>query len=141
MSLAYIVLKSGHAIQLTNLRFSCTYIGLLEGMPTEDVNTSIIESLVASARRDFPNRPVHVVPPPREYPDEQHGRARSRVEIMPGVACVGAFEADAIGPDADPEWDRSWLTVVWFQEKASFDGIKDVLADLAWGELARDMTL
>ncbi|GIG63995.1 hypothetical protein [Phytomonospora endophytica] len=141
MPLAYVVLKSGHAIQLTNLHFSCTYGGLLEGVPTEDVNTSIIEGLTASAGRDFPNRPVHVVPPAREYPDEQPSRSRGRVEFMPRVACVGTFEADAVGPDADPVWDRSWLTVVWFQEEASLDGIKDALADLAWGELARDMTL
>ena len=141
MALSYVVLRSRRSLELTDLRLSCTYAGLLEGMPNEAINKEIIDSLMASAAREHPNRPVHLVPPPRTYPDEPASRSGGRIEILPRVACIGTFESDAIGPDADPDWDRSWLTAVWFQEEASLDGIREAVADMPWREVARDMTL
>ena len=44
-----------------------------------------------------PATPVHLVPPPREYPDQYAG-GLGPVEVLPAVACVGSFRSTALDP-------------------------------------------
>lgn len=143
MSLSRIVLPSGRSIELSELRLSSTYGGLLEGYPCKPVNEMKVRGLLRTAERAFPATPVHLVPPSREYPDQTE-RAFGPVEVLPSVACIGAFRSTAVAPDVDPVLYRSALTVVWFQptpDVPSGDGADLVLRDIRWEELARDYEL
>lgn len=85
MSLSRITLTSGRSIELTELRMSSAYGGMLEGYPCRPINDMKVNSLQREAERAFPSTPVHLVPPSREYPDRTAG-AFGPVEVLPAVA-------------------------------------------------------
>ncbi|MET9834623.1 hypothetical protein ABZ078_36255 [Streptomyces sp. NPDC006385] len=95
MSLTRVVLTSGRSLDLSELRLCSTYGGMLEGYPCKPINDMTIKGLVRTAERAHPSAPVHLVPPPREYPDQYAG-AFGPVEVLPAVACVGAFHSTAL---------------------------------------------
>ncbi|MBC9713608.1 hypothetical protein H9Y04_13625 [Streptomyces sp. TRM66268-LWL] len=143
MSLSQIVLSSGRPIELTELRMSSTYGGMLEGYPCKPVNDMKVRGLQRQAERAFPTTPFHLVPPSRAYPDQTAGHF-GPVEVLPSVACIGAFRSTAVSPELDPVLYRSALTVIWFQTGLDVPSGED--ADLAlrripWDELAQDHEL
>ncbi|GGS88417.1 hypothetical protein [Streptomyces chromofuscus] len=143
MSLTRVVLSSGRSIELTELRMSSTYGGMLEGHPCEPVNDMKINALVRGAERAYPTTRVHLIPPPREYPDEGAG-AFGPVEVLPAVGCVGAFHSTSVDEAHDPVQYRSRLTVVWFQATPDVPSGHEAdagLLGLAWERLAQDYEL
>src|SRR5690606_9012684 len=60
MSLARVVLTSGREVNLSELRLSSTYGGLLEGYPCKPLNDLWIKGLLRSAAQAFPGAPVHL---------------------------------------------------------------------------------
>jgi hypothetical protein len=140
MSLTRVILTSGRSLDLSELRLSSTYGGMLEGYPCRPVNDMRIKGLVRAAEHAHPSVPVHLVPPPREYPDQYAG-ASGPVEVLPAVACVGAFHSTALGRDHDPALRRSALTIIWFQPTArvpyGYDA-EEELRGVDWDGLARD---
>lgn len=143
MSLSCISLSSGRLIELTELRMSSTYGGMLEGYPCKPINDMKVRSLQRQAERSFPSTPVHLVPPSRDYPEQTAG-AFGPVEILSSVACIGAFRSTAIAPELDPVLHRSALTVVWFQTVLTVPSGEDAdpeLRGLRWEELAQDYEL
>lgn len=143
MALARVVLASGRSVDLSELRMSSTYGGPLEGYPCKPLNDSKIRWLLRSAEETFPGAPVHLVPPPREYPDQYAG-AFGPVEVLPAVACLGSFRSEALGPSHDRALYRSRLTVAWFQPTTRVPSGCDAepaLRHVCWEELARDEEL
>ncbi|MFJ9681933.1 hypothetical protein ACIRP2_28350 [Streptomyces sp. NPDC101194] len=143
MSLSRMVLSSGRSIELTELRMSSTYEGMLEGYPCKLINDMEVSGLQQEAERAFPSTPVHLVPPFREYPDQTAG-AFGPVEVLPSVACVGVFRSTAVAPELDPVLHRSALTVVWFQPIPDVPSGQDAdpaLRSIRWEELAQDYEL
>ncbi|GGV76069.1 hypothetical protein [Streptomyces griseoloalbus] len=143
MALARVVLAAGRSVDLTELRMSSTYGGLLEGYPCKPLNDLRIAGLLRSAERDFPGAPVHLITPPREYPDQYAG-AFGPVEVLPAVTCVGSFRSEALDPAHDRALYRSRLTVVWFQPTPRVPSGCDAapgLRDVSWERLATDEEL
>ncbi|MFD3735913.1 hypothetical protein [Streptomyces sp. NPDC058632] len=143
MSLSHTVLSSGRSIELTELRMSSTYEGMLEGYPCKRINDLKVNGLQRQAERAFPSTPVHLVPPFREYPDQTAG-AFGPVEVLPSVACVGVFRSTAVAAELDPVLHRSTLTVVWFQPVPDIPLGEDAdlaLRSIPWEELAQDYEL
>ncbi|MGW0473439.1 hypothetical protein [Streptomyces coeruleorubidus] len=140
LALARLVLASGRPVDLAELRFTSTYGDLLEGYPCKPVNDLRIRGLLRTAARARPGTPVHLVPPPRAYPDQYAG-GLGPVEVLPPVACVGTFHSTALDPARDPVAYRSRLTVLWFQTTPRLPSGCDAepgLRELDWAELARD---
>ncbi|MGX1560392.1 hypothetical protein [Streptomyces sp. NPDC055506] len=147
MALARLVLASGRSVDLAELRFSSTYGDLLsacgdplEGYPCKPVNDLRIRELLRAAERSHPGTPVHLVPPPRERPDQYAG-GLGPVEVLPAVACLGTFHSAALDPARDPVLYRSRLAVVWFQSAPRLPSGCDTdpaLRDIDWPGLARD---
>ncbi|WP_081236507.1 hypothetical protein [Streptomyces viridosporus] len=143
MALARVVLASGRSVDLSELRMSSTYGGLLEGYPCKPLNDRTIDRLLRSAGQAFAGAPVHLVPPLREYPDQYAG-AFGPVEVLPAVTCVGSFRSEALDPAHDRALYRSRLTVVWFQTAPRVPSGCDAepaLRDLPWERLAEDEEL
>ncbi|MES4891687.1 hypothetical protein [Streptomyces sp. NPDC096012] len=143
MSLTRTALLSGRSIELTDLRMSSTYGGMLEGYPCKPINDIRVSGLRWQAERAFPATPVHLIPPSREYPDQTAG-AFGPVEVLPSVACLGAFRSTAIAPELDPVLHRSALIVVWFQAGLDVPSGEDAalaLRSVRWEELAQDYEL
>lgn len=144
MSLARIVLTSGRSVDLAELRLTATYGGgMPEGYPCRPVNDLRIAELLRTAARMSPPTPVHLIPPPRAYPDQYAG-AFGPVETLPRVACVGRFSSAPVTPASDPFAYRSGLTVIWFQPTPRAPDAYDsdpALRDVDWSSLARDYVL
>ncbi|MFF2404201.1 hypothetical protein [Streptomyces goshikiensis] len=140
MSLSHIALSCGRSIELSELRMSSTYGGMLEGYPCKRINDWKVSGLLRGAERAFPSLPVHLVSPAREYPD-QSGGAFGPVEVLPSVACVGVFSSTAVDPGLDPVLHHSVLVIAWFQplpDVPSGENADPALRGVLWEELARD---
>ncbi|EGX56422.1 hypothetical protein SZN_27956 [Streptomyces zinciresistens K42] len=143
MSLTRVVLTSGRSLDLAELRLSSTYGAMPEGYPCKPVNDMAINALLRSAEKADPALPVHLVPPPREYPDQYAG-GFGPVEVLPSVACVGSFRSTALSRAHDPILYRSALTIVWFQPTPRMPygcDAEAALRDVDWEGLARDYEL
>ncbi|MGX1512701.1 hypothetical protein [Streptomyces collinus] len=143
LSLTRIVLTCGRDVDLTELRLTPTYDAMSESYPCRPVNDLRIRALLHTAARMSPTVPVHLIPPPREYPDQYAG-AFGAVETLPRVACVGRFSSMPLAPGNDPVAYRSGLTVIWFQPTTRIPDRYDTdpaLRDLDWTALALDHEL
>ncbi|MFJ9517996.1 hypothetical protein ACIRPK_06970 [Kitasatospora sp. NPDC101801] len=143
MSLSHVVLSSGRSIALTTLRMSSTYTGMLEGYPCKRINDLKVGGLRRMAESGSFSSPVHLVPPSLDHPDQTAG-AFGPVEVLPPVACIGAFESTVIDPELHPALHRSALTVIWFQpvpDVPSGENADLALRGIHWEELARDYEL
>ncbi|MFJ6646747.1 hypothetical protein ACIQPS_13955 [Streptomyces sp. NPDC091290] len=143
MSLTRVILASGRALDLTELRMTSTYGGMLEGYPCKLVNDMAIRGLMNTARQTHPSSQVHLVPPHPDRHDQQAGPF-GPVEILPPVACVGSFRSTALDPAHDPVLHRSSLTVVWFQPTPRVPSGKngeEALRGIDWEGLAEDFEL
>ncbi|MEW1680546.1 hypothetical protein [Streptomyces sp. NPDC093594] len=143
MALSRVVLASGRPVDLTELRLSSTYGEVLEGYPCKPLNDLTIAGLLRSAEHTCQGGPVHLIPPPREYPDQYAG-GFGPVEVLPAVTCVGSFRSEALDPDHDRALYRSRLTVAWFQPTSHIPSGRDAesaLLDVDWERLATDEEL
>ncbi|WP_328561441.1 hypothetical protein [Streptomyces coelicoflavus] len=143
LSLTRITLSSGRTVDLTELRLAPTYGDMPPGYPCRPVNDRRIRALLHTAARMSPTVPVHLIPPPREYPDQYAG-ALGPVETLPRVSCVGRFSSTPLSPARDPITHRSGLTVIWLQPTTRVPDTYDTdpaLHDVAWTSLAQDYEL
>ncbi len=140
MALAHIVLTSGRSIELSDVRLSSTYGGMLEGYPFRRWNDLKLERLLRSVEKDRLSIPVHLVAPVRELPDLPAG-GFGPVEMLPAVTCVGSFTSQPIDPERESVLHYSALTVVWFQATPDIPSGEDAdhgLRSLCWDDAARD---
>lgn len=143
MTLARLTLSSGRTVALSELRLSSTYGGMLEGYPFQRLNDLKLKNLLVTAEKTFPGSPVHLVTPPREYPDSSAG-AFGPVELLPAVTCIGSFTSKSIEPANNPLLHRSTLTIVWLQATPTVpgsDGAEPALITVPWESLAKDFEL
>ncbi|MET9358867.1 hypothetical protein ABZY14_39080 [Streptomyces sp. NPDC006617] len=143
LSLTRIVLSGGRSVELTELRLTPTYGDMPASYPCRPVNDLRIRALLHTAAGMSPTVPVHLIPPPREYPDQYAG-ALGPVETLPRVACVGRFSSMPLAPAKDPVAHRSGLTVIWFQPTTRVPDPYDTdpaLRDVDWTSLAQDYEL
>lgn len=114
---AEIKLRSGGTIGCQSLQQHSTYAGLLEGLPTRQMNQRTIESLLKTERERgwWVGEPYLVPPVVRliEYPGGGQ-YPFGDPEALPGVACVARFVAHA------PNACTAELTVIWFQDVFAF---------------------
>ena len=134
--LGEITLQSGRVITLTQLHQRRTYEGLLEGLPTSEMNARQIRGIVSVQLRTAPGGAVHLIEP-IETPVEGAipGRGYARI---PTITCVGRFQSQQA---ARVQMCASELTVIWFQESFSPSIAPAALAELVktpWEALAHD---
>ncbi|WP_405008068.1 hypothetical protein OHV13_31885 [Kitasatospora purpeofusca] len=143
MALTKIHLSSGRSIELSTVRLSSTYGGLLEGYPFRRINDRKLERALADARDAAPLVPAHLVTPVRDLPDVPAGPF-GPVEVLPAVTCVGRFTSRPVDPDRDAVSYYSALTLVWFQDTPVLPTEEDTdtaLRDLRWEDLAEDFEI
>jgi uncharacterized protein (TIGR02996 family) len=115
-----------------------TYGGLLEGLPTDQMNRRTIDGLLRE-ERGRGGEPYLVQAPVRPIPQrDDRPYPFGNPEALPAVTCVARLSSS---PARDQTMDASELTVIWFQEDFAFPIDPAVLAhlrDLDWRERAID---
>lgn len=143
LSLTRIVLASGRTVDLSDLHLTPTYGDMPETYPCRPVNEERISTLLDAAEHTPPAVPVHLIPPPREYP-HQYAGALGPVELLPRVACVARLSSSPLNPAHDPSLYRSGLTVIWFAPAPHIPdpcNTHPALHTVDWPTLARDYAL
>lgn len=136
-------LPSGRRLYLRELRQYLTYEGLLEGLPTVEMNSRKIESLLAAHRdKPYPGEPYLIRPieKPIEYRSDERPYPFGTPSALPGVTCIGRF--DSLDPARDKSKDSSGLVVIWFQDEFAFPIAPDVaerLLAIDWSAHAADL--
>jgi uncharacterized protein (TIGR02996 family) len=133
---AEIKLRAGGTIGCQSLQQGSTYAGLLEGLPTRQMNQGTIERLVRTEReRGWWVGEPYVVPPVVR-PIEYRGGGQypfGEPEALPGVTCVARFVTHA------PNACTAELTVIWFQDQFAFPiapYVREHLEGIDWGARA-----
>jgi hypothetical protein len=118
-----------------------TYEGLLEGLPTEEMNKEMLEHLLASQRDQSYRRAPYLITPTEkriEYPLEKP-YPFGKPSALPDVTCIGRFES--LAPARDQECDLSGLVVIWFQDEFALpidSSVLDHIRAIDWETHAAD---
>jgi hypothetical protein len=132
------ILESGRKIRLRAIDQWETYSGLLEGVPTHEMNERIIKRALEAAEQRWHFEPFLIRPEEasidigREYP---FGTPAS----IPGIVCMAIF--DCFETARDKSKDGSTLPVVWFQTDFAFpidEAIQAQIKSLDWEKFASD---
>ncbi len=131
-------LDSGRVVHLGEFRQWLVYEWLWEGLPTKEMNSRRVASILAENRGHY-GEPLLIAP--EEKPLEYHEGKKypfGDPAALPGVCCVARFRSHWA---RDREKDYSGLVVIWFQEEFAFPIDPKVAAQLQaldWERLATD---
>lgn len=123
-------LVSGRLVSLKELHMRATYDGLLEGVPTVEINLTLIKRTLADpAHRAYGAPPLllHAPQTPVTFRGRTHS-AEGRLATLPPVAVVARFTS--LKPTAGEETDASGLSLLWYQDDFGFPPAPDLLARL-----------
>ena len=137
-----IPLLSGRTVTLQSLQQSSVYAGLLEGLPTTEMNERIIEQYVAEQRTRTGQEPYLIRPGqrPLKYRDDRP-YPFGKPAAIPGIGCVGLFHSHQ--PARAKEHDYSDLVVIWFQNSFAFPidpAVREHIRAIDWEKHAADFS-
>lgn len=130
-------MNDGREIYLERLTQSLTYEGLIEGVPSSEMNRQYLAGLMARpAERHF-ERSCYVVQPQ----ERRVSRPGLLAELgwLPRITCVGVFGSRSAA--RDPDADMSCLRIIWLQDHFALPIAPDALAEikaLDWAARAAD---
>jgi hypothetical protein len=135
-------LHDGRAIRLDVLYQWRTYAGLLEGLPTEELNRRLVTEALDRVRERLGTAAAYLIPPVEqliEGPKSYLGGRFGRLAQLPAIVCAATF--DSFQPAQDAQADGSSLTVVWFQDDFALPidkAVLDQLQAIDWVSHAHD---
>jgi hypothetical protein len=126
---------------LRALRQFHVYEGLLEGLPTTEMNQRVVERMVDEERRRLGGGEPYVIRPVETPIKYRRGRPYpfGQPNSVPGVGCVGRFHS--FQPARDSARDCSELVVIWFQDEFALPiepSIWEQLLGIDWDQHASD---
>jgi uncharacterized protein (TIGR02996 family) len=131
-------LRSGRSIRLRELRQWDVYEGLLEGLPTTEMNSRTIEGVLTDLRQEHGCEPYLIRP--QERPLKHPRRYRfGTPATLPEVVCVGRF--DSFQPARDASRQGSMLPVIWFQDEFALPidpVVREQIRAIDWEQHATD---
>lgn len=117
-----------------------TYSGMLEGIPSEEMNKRIIDGVIEVAKELTHWDQVYLIDPKIVIRENHESHSLEEFVKLPRIACV----AKLLGPEIDKQCMFSSLTLVWFQDEYAMPVDKDIakqVEELDWFGLAIDFDL
>ena len=136
-----IKLQTGRSIYLRELRQYEVYEGLLNGLPTRELNEKFMARLLEEeASPTYQSAPYIITPIERkiEMP-EGETYPFGTPAALPSVVCICRFES--LFPRASEQGDASGMVVIWFQEDFHYPPEQDIviqILNIDWESLAGD---
>lgn len=93
-----VLLESGRVIHLRSIEQWGTYSGLLEGIPTQEMNHRIIKRTMDAAREKYHFEP-YLISPVEALIDGFPGYRFGTPAEIPSITCVATFECYSIARD------------------------------------------
>ncbi len=127
----------GIVTRMTELNQSATYAGMLEGVPTREINERFYINPLVNPE-NMPQR-LLLWAPQNEVEGWPGTFMGSPTAALPAVRCLATF--DHFRPARDETLFASYIRVAWFQEEWALPIIPEVLAkikSLKWRDVAID---
>lgn len=138
MQRAKLALATGRIAYLSSLRQSNVYDGLLEGLPTREMNRETIDYYVEDARDRTGRQPFLIEPV--QTPIEYEGRYPfGEPAKLPPIVCV----AELVSSGRTPLYS-SHLTVIWFQDDYAFPidtGAEATIRAIEWERVSTEVEI
>ena len=127
-----IKLASGDSISLNSFYSERTYAGLMEGLPTPELNTKILARARSRMSALWGQHATHIIRPATRQ-EQEH-------PIFPELTCFAWLKSHTpINPDAM----ASELVVVWFAPELPdvplSTIVSEAIRDIPWARLAREI--
>lgn len=135
-----ITLDSGIEIILCEFEQSLTYEGLIEGLPTQEMNTKHIRNVIKWHSTSSQN--PHLIEPVESIIDIGERYPFGTPAKIPRVTCVARFQSRYT--KQEPILYRSTAKVIWFQEEFALPIEKAVLVQIRsidWAVISTDYEL
>lgn len=127
-----VTLDSGITVSMKSLSQRVTYLELLEGLPSKELNDRIINNLTNSSR-------YLLYETRSDFRFDDPRRNRREFEFLPYITCMASLEA--LVPARDETAHQSFLEVFWFQDAWAMPLAPEVVTALKvldWKRLATD---
>ncbi len=117
------------SIQLITLNQSKVYAGLIEGIPTEEMNQRIIEGAVRDVNKGFEAVQPYLIIPKQEPLDIGREYPLGKPAMLPNIQCTAFFRCVFPTPYGTPH-DYSYMTIIWFQKEYAMPIDYEVMAKI-----------
>ncbi len=128
----FITLTSGETVLLDSLHFGRTYAGLMEGLPTPDLNAKLWADALTKMVPLWGERTTYIIPP---ITRQIQGRT-----IFPDLIFFAWLTSHT---PINPDFMASELVVVWFAPEQPDVPLSTVVTkairDIPWKSLAEDV--
>ena len=136
-SKSQIKLQDGRLVDIRDLTQTLTYEGMLEGLPSPELNARYLERLVDDVASNYKGhgRP-YLIPPKTRSTRGLPGSSEKSIRL-PAITCVARLRSNA----GVREGEYSELIVIWLQDTFVFPIAKSIapsLTHLDWTALATD---
>ncbi len=119
-----IIIEGTKKVHIRSIKQTLTYGGLLEGIPTRQMNERILKDVVNDARKFSCIDEVYLIEP-AQIPIAYNGRYPfGEPAALPPVICIVELSGS---PQRDMNRHGSCLALVWFQQDYMFPIDADIL--------------
>ena len=134
---------AGRSITIDSFYVTRTYGGMLEGLPTSDINTHLVESAKKKIAKLWGDRQTHVVKPtikPFPMPEVPADfiRRHGDPEMLPKFQCHAWLDSDAL----TKEGHGSGVVLIWWADETEAFSIpelvEEALRGIKWESVAED---
>ncbi len=127
-----IEMQDHRKINLTSLYQEAIYTGILEGLPTRQMNERIIHSCQEKSRNLFPNSPFFLLEPSQTPIEYQREYPFGDPASLPAIACIARFKSSAFDNNI---LCYTELVIAWFQSEFALpidDTILQKIRSINW---------
>lgn len=130
------------SIYLDTLHQTRTYAGLLEGVPTQEMNQRLLQDAIRTATVMFKPAPPFLIPAVQTPIDMGSGRKYpfGTPMALPPIRCIATF--NSYFPTREGEGaDASTMTLIWYQQEFAMPidpKVREAIRAIDWLKEATD---
>lgn len=114
-----IIIGDNIKVSIQSITQMLTYRGMYEGVPTKEINGSIIENIVQQARKLSSLNNFHLIEPDQKPIILNEAYAYGAPAMLPAVVCIAELHCSSVFKDQSN--DSSALGLIWFQNDFMLD--------------------
>lgn len=135
-----VVTTDGRWLWCGRIEQESVYAGLLEGLPTREMNQRLLDRLEARLVKEHTRRGFLLIEPEQKPIDYDGRYPFGTPAALPSIQVKAWLRSPGSAKDGDPNYGSS-LVVVWFQDEFAFpidEKVHEQLVALDWAKLAVD---
>ena len=123
-----LIIENNKEVTIKSIKQWHTYGGLLEGVPTDEMNENIIDRTKKEAKEFLGMDEIYLIEPKQKPIDFDGKYPFGNPASLPGVTCLVELWCNDVFRNTDKMF--SSLCVIWFQEDYAFPIEKKILSKI-----------